>query len=169
MRIYLEAFCLIFYFSETPAGELIRKIFRKAHDNEVTIITSGWSINQFLDELIFLAGGNEEEILNTRILWSIMARKQEQLGRTNRFIEVGLTSTLLDSSLLYVVNAFLTAEQAIHVFSAKLKGCDIFVIGDERFRLEKERWKNDFDVYHLNDEVDVKILSTVLNSKKENN
>lgn len=164
MRIYLEAFSLIFYFSETPAGELVRKIFRKAYDEEVTIITSNWSTNQFIDELIFLAAGNEEEILNTRILWRIMSRKQEELSRTNRFIEVGLTGPLLDSSLLYVVNAFLTAEQAIHVFSAKLKGCDIFVIGDERFHLEKERWKNDFDVYRLNDEADIKALNALLDT-----
>lgn len=93
-----------------------------------------------------------------------MSRHQEELGRMNRFIEVGLTSPLLDSSLLYVANAFLTAEQAIHVFSAKLKGCDIFVIGDERFQLEKERWKDDFDVYHLDNEADVKSLDALLDN-----
>lgn len=165
MRIYLEAFSLIFYFSDTPAGELVRDIFKRAHHEDITIITSDWSTNQFVDELIFLAGGDEEKIYTARVLWRIMSRRQEDLGRKNKFIEVGLTSTLLDSSLLYVVNAFLTAEQAVHVFSAKLKGCDIFVVGDERFQLEKERWKDDFDVYNLNNESDVKAFSSLLNSR----
>lgn len=40
MRIYLEAFSFIFYFSETPAGDLVRKIFKKAYDQDVTILTS---------------------------------------------------------------------------------------------------------------------------------
>lgn len=122
-------------------------------------------MNQFVDELFFDVGTDEEKKYNARVLWSIMRMRQEELAREGKFVEVGLTSPLLDSSLLYVANVFLTAEQAVHVFSAKLKGCDIFVIGDERFQLEKERWNDDFDVYNLNNEDDVKALSSLLNSR----
>ena len=162
MRVYLEGIAFVFYFSPTPEGDAVRKIFQKATEGKVTIVTSDFSMNQFLDELVFLSKDNEEEMMNVRVMWSMLERKEEEMARKERFLEVGLTTPLLDSSLLYVVNGFLTAEQAIHVFSARLRKCDMFVIGDERFQLNKERWKNDFDVYHLNDENDRRQLLDTL-------
>ncbi|MFN3655506.1 MAG: hypothetical protein ACK4TO_09340 [Candidatus Nitrosotenuis sp.] len=99
---------LIFYFSDTPAGELVRDIFKRARHEDITIITSDWSMNQFVDELFFDAGVDEEKKYNARVLWSIMRMRQEELAREGKFVEVGLTSPLLDSSLLYVANVFLT-------------------------------------------------------------
>ncbi len=163
MKIYLEGIAFLFYFSSTPSGDVVRKIFRKAGEGKVTIVTSAWSMNQFIDELIFLSKDSEEELMNARLIWRILEREEEKLATKNAFLEVGLTNPLLDSSLLYVINGFLTAEQAIHVFSARLRGCDAFLIGDERFQLNKERWKDDFDAYHLNDENDRKQLLNVLN------
>lgn len=163
MQIYLEGIAFLFYFSSTPSGDVVRKVFRKAEEGKVTIVTSAWSMNQFIDELIFVSKGNEEEMMTARLIWRMLEREEEKLATKNKFLEVGLTTPLLDSSLLYVINGFLTAEQALHVFSAKLRGCDAFLIGDERFVLNKERWKDDFDVYHLSDENDRNQLANVLN------
>lgn len=163
MKIYLEGIAFLFYFSSTPSGDVVRKIFRKAEEGKLTIVTSAWSINQFIDELIFVSKENEEEMMTARLIWRILEREEEKLAAKNKFLEVGLSTSLFDSSLLYVINRFLTAEQAVHVFSAKLRGCDAFLIGDERFILKKERWKDDFDVYHLSNENDRKQLTDVLN------
>ncbi|MEM3172891.1 MAG: hypothetical protein QXE82_05055 [Candidatus Nitrosotenuis sp.] len=76
-----------------------------------------------------------------------------------KLIEIRLTDDLLDASLAYVKYEKLTAEQAIHVYSAKVGKCDSFVIADKNFHLDKSAWKQEFEVYYLDNEEDRKKLS----------
>jgi predicted nucleic acid-binding protein len=155
MRIYLEAICFLFLFSSTDSGNIIRDIFHKAKEGKITIVTSAWSFNQYLDEITFLYKDSEEDAkLNVRVMISILSRKLSELAEKDHYVEVGLTKPLLDSASLHILNSGLTSEQAIHVFSAQLNGVDTFVVADETFLIESENWKSYFDIFHLNSRAD---------------
>lgn len=163
MKVYLEPISFLFLFSNTDAGKIIRKIFRKAEEGKITIVTSIWSYNQYLDEMVFLyRDADEDAKFNVRVMMNILGRKLSALAEKNHYVEVGLTQILLESASLHIINSGLTAEQAVHMFSAQLNRVNIFVVADESFLLDKDRWKDDFDVFHLQNSDDRLELEKIL-------
>lgn len=162
MNIYFESLVFLIYFADSKEGELVRKIFDKAQAGKVKIVTSAWSVNRYTEELTILALEGNTPIIFNRVLLIKLKRLEEELAKRECFRVVDISTPLLRSCIPLIEDDNLTTEQALHVFAAKIGDCDTIVIADEGFHLIKNRWKNDFNIYHLSDGNDVKKLEAIL-------
>jgi hypothetical protein len=135
-----------------------------AKTKDLKIVTSSWSTNQYAEELSFRYADDNAGPIILELINRLLNRWKEELEPVEKLIEIRLTDDLLDASLAYIKYEKLTAEQAIHVYSAKVGKCDSFVIADKNFHLDRNVWKQEFEIYYLDSEEDRAKLSKEIES-----
>src|SRR3989442_11478813 len=88
MRIYLESYVFLLYVSDSKKGKLARKIFNKADEGKLTIVTSEWSTNQYADQLMYLASQGVIKPEAPRDIVLVLAAIREDLARKEKLATV---------------------------------------------------------------------------------
>lgn len=164
-RVYVEGLVFPLLLSkDTESGKVVQDLFAAAKDGQLKIITSSWSTNQYTEELVFRYSDADAGPVILELVSRLITRWKKDLASAGNLVEIRLTDELLDSSLPYIINERLTAEQALHLYSAQVGRCDSLIIADKNFHLDKNAWKNEFEIYYLKNEEDRSRLGKELKS-----
>lgn len=161
IRIYLDTSAFLKEFSEESKSEIIHRIFEMCRAGKITIITSRWTINEStaaLDKKY--KKGEITTFERDQVIFTILRRVDELIER-NQIVATRLTNEVLQSSTVIVTDKHLSADDALHLFSAILGKCDALVLADNRFaNLAKDG--EDFEIFNILDENDYGRLAEFL-------
>jgi predicted nucleic acid-binding protein len=158
-RIYLDTSAFLKEFTKESGSEIVHKIFGKCENGPVTIITSRWTRNEVTAALDRKHVRGEITNSERDILIFIILRRIERLG--SRIVEIRVTNEVLGSSSGIITDKHLSADDALHLYSANVGRCHAFVLADDRFA---KRAKNggDFEIFNLLNEEDCRKLEAFL-------
>ena len=135
-------------FSEESKSEIIHRIFEMCREGKVTIVTSRWTINESIAALDKKHKKGEITIFDrSQVIFTILRRVDELIVR-NQIFATRLTNEVLQSSTIIITDKHLSADDALHLFSAILGRCDALVLADNRFAsLAKDG--EDFEIFNI--------------------
>lgn len=131
------------------AGKVVKKMFAKANDGKLVIVSSAWSRNEYAPEIIDIYNRNPQVTESAESLINTLSMDLNRLAIKRRFVEVDVNNDVLEGSSMYIKSDSLMATQALHLFSAKMKACSVFVTGDVTLQLDKKSWENEFKLVFL--------------------
>jgi len=160
-RIYLDTSAFLKEFSEEPKSEIIHRIFEMCRRERVTIVTSRWTINESISALE--KKRRKGEITSSErdtVIFTLLITVDQLIDR-NQIFATRLTNEVLQSSTVIITDKQLSADDALHLFSAIFGKCDALVLADGRFaRLAKDG--EDFEIFNILDENDYRRLEEFL-------
>ena len=178
MRIYLDTSVYITEFSEEPPlSDLAKKIFEKCEQNKITIVTSYWTLSEGI-VAIDKALRRMDVIKNQperNATIAILLAKTFDMFKQKKIVLLVPTEDFITGSWKYIRERHLSADDALHAFSAEVGKCDMLVVADDGFA-NRLREKNDdednplethqltFEVYNLRDVTDYKLLEQKIGS-----
>jgi predicted nucleic acid-binding protein len=178
MRIYLDTSVYVTEFSEeTPLSELAKKIFEKCEQNKLTIVTSYWTLSEGI-VAIDKALRRMDVIMNrpkrNAIISTLLGRTFDMV-KQKKIVLMVPTEDFITGSWKYIRERCLSADDALHAFSAEVGKCDMLVVADNGFanRLREKNEDEDnplethqltFEVYNLRDVNDYRLLEQKIDS-----
>lgn len=160
-RIYLDTSAFLKEFSEEPKSEIVHRIFEMCRERKVTIVTSRWTINESvaaLDKKRKMGEITDSE--RDQVIFT-MLRTVEELIEKGQIFAISLTNDVARFSTAIITDKHLSADDAVHLYSAIVGKCDALVLADNRFaRLAKDG--GDFEIFNILDENDYSRLEEFL-------
>lgn len=143
-KFYLDPYAFVCYLAPGIAGDLIRKIFAKANQGKLVIVSSAWTRNEYAEAIIEIYEDRPETSEYPESLIHTLSMDLNRLAIKKQFEEADVTNEILEGSSMYIMSDKLRAAQALHLFSAKMKECSVFVTGDIFLKLDKKEWEAEF-------------------------
>ena len=150
-KIYLDTSVFLKEFSEEPNSEIIHRIFEMCRQRKVTIVTSRWTINESIAALDKKHNRGEITDFERDQVIFTMLRKVEELIEEGQIFAISLSNDVARFSTAIITDKHLSADDALHLYSAIVGKCDALVLADNRFaKLAKDG--GDFKVFNILDE-----------------
>ncbi|MGH9921117.1 MAG: type II toxin-antitoxin system VapC family toxin [Nitrososphaerales archaeon] len=150
-KIYLDTSVFLKEFSEEPKSEVIHRIFEMCRQRKVTIVTSRWTINESIAALDKKHNRGEITDFERDQVIFTMLRKVEELIDEGQIFAISLSNDVARFSTAIITDKHLSADDALHLYSAIVGKCDALVLADNRFaKLAKDG--GDFEVFNILDE-----------------
>ncbi len=130
---------------------------------KITIVTSRWTINESIAALDKKYKKGEMTDSDRDQVIFVMLRRVEELVDRNQIFAVRLTNEVIQPSTAIITDKHLSADDALHLYSASVGKCDALVLADNRFAsLAKDG--GDFEIFNILDSSDYKRLDDFLTS-----
>jgi predicted nucleic acid-binding protein len=133
-RIYFDtsAFVKVFH-KEEGSTEAIKIIDHAEKHNNIQIIMSVWTINETISAI------DQKAYQKTEIskkeagisIGSIIRKTKEYSRENSRISFIPLDNTIVRESLTFVYDSHLSADDALHIFTAYLHDCEYFLCQDK--------------------------------------
>lgn len=162
MKIYVEPLVFFFGFDKSDISILPRKIFEKARQGKIEVVTSIWSISQYIGGVNELYVKGDIKLQSRNDLLFEFSRLENDLKKS--LTKAYPTKEIQDVCIGYILDRGVDYERAWHLATARLSECTVYVMVDRFQDLDKKQWKKEFDVFNILDEKDVKELAGKINS-----
>lgn len=157
MRIYVEPIVFFLAFDKSTSGTMPRKIFDKASQQKLELVTSIWSVSQYIGAVNELYVKGEIKLQSRNDYLFEFSRLENDLKGS--LVKVYPTKEIQDVCIGFILDRNVDYERAWHLATARLSQCDSYVMVDKYEDLDKKQWKREFDVFNIIDEKDVKEIS----------
>jgi len=174
MRIHLDTSAYVKGFNEEARSDVIEDIFDKCEQKRLEIVTSWWTISESiaaLDQAFRKKGIILKPQRNAAI--SSLLGKTSDLSKQESLILVEMNEKIIVASWEIIRRMHLSADDALHLFTAKVGKCDLMVVADnyfwERFKTEPDIEEHEdigeeirfpFDVYNILIDEDYQLLKS---------
>lgn len=178
MRIYLDTSAYVKGFNEEYRSDIIENIFDRCERGKLVIITSWWTISEAiaaLDQAFRKKGVITKHQRNASI--SSLLGKTADLSKAGLLTLVEANEKVLVASWEIIRRRHLSADDAIHLFTAKVAKCDLMVVADNyfwsRFKAEPDIEEEEdlgeemllpFDLYNILVDEDYRLLKSKIDS-----
>lgn len=132
-------------------------------EGKVTIVISRWVINESIAALdkkhkkVEITDSERDEVIFA------MLRRVDELVARDLIFAIRLTNEVLQFSTIIITDKHLSADDAVHLYSAGLGKCEALVVADARFAtLAKDG--GDFEVFNILDDNDYERLDEFLSN-----
>ncbi len=174
--LYLDTSAYLKRFNNEESSELIKKIFTKSDEYKLEIATSIWTVSEAIASL--------DQAYKKRGIIDVAQRNStisSLLGKTFDMVKEGKMQMIIpNEDLIYgswdmIRLRHLSADDALHAFSAKVGKCDSMVLADNYFSNRLKNYKADeteptrnaelsYQVYNVLDKNDYEILEQKIDS-----
>ncbi len=142
MRIYLDTSAYLLRFSdEPPQSYLVNEIFDKCEQGKLTIVTSFWTISECIAALdqAFTKKGRISRHERNALISSLLG-KTIDMSKQKHLVLIEPNEKMIYTSWSIIRRRHLSADDALHAFTAKVGQCDLFVLADDYFarRMKEE-------------------------------
>lgn len=161
MKIYIEPIVFFLAFDKNQ-DKLPRKIFEKAKLSKLELVTSIWSISQYIGAVNELYVKGEIKLQSRNDYLFEFSRLENDLG--NFLIKVYPTKEIQDVCIGFILDRNVDYERAWHLATARLSQCEAYVMVDRYQDLDKKQWRGEFDVFNIIDEKDSREMLEKLDS-----
>ncbi len=150
-KIYLDTSAFLKEFSEEPKSEIIHRIFELCSEGRIIIVTSRWTINESIAALDKKhTKGEMTDSERDQVIFALLRRVEELIDKGQIFA-ISLTNDVARFSTAIITDKHLSADDALHLYSAIVGKCDALVLADNRFaKLAKDG--GDFEIFNISDE-----------------
>lgn len=177
MRIYLDTSAYLLAFNEEPpVSSLVQDIFDKCEEDKLTLITSLWTWSESISALdqAFKKKSTIDRPTRNSVIGTLLG-KSIDLVKQKRMVLVVPTEEMIYKSWDLIRKRHLSADDALHAFTAKVGKCDLMVMADNYFadrmkgdvEMEDEPMEDDkisFEVYNIRLEGDYTLLKQKIDS-----
>ena len=158
--IYLDTSAFVKRFSRERASDIVDMLFTACQVGKVKIIISSWVINKGIAVIDRKFRRREISLEERNMGISTLLEQTDSLATTGSLAIIPVTQDNVDGSLEFVMKHHLSAEDALHLFSAVISSCKIFVAAD---RVLVEVANVDLHGFNIEKSPDQRSLSRLLN------
>ncbi|MGB9002852.1 MAG: hypothetical protein WCC52_03485 [Nitrosotalea sp.] len=159
MRLYVEP---IVFFLAFDKNKLSMKIFEKARNGKLELVTSVWSVSQYIGAVneLYVKGELSQQSRNDYLFE--FSRLENDLK--DSLVKVYPTKEIQDVCISFILDRSVDYERAWHLATARLSRCTDYAMVDRYQDLDRRQWTKDFEVFNILDEYDAKQLSERIDS-----
>ncbi len=129
--IYLDTSAYVKRFSRERASEVADTLFTICNAGEVKILISSWVINESIAAIDRKCRRREISLEERNKCISTLIEQTDLLAKNGSLAIIPVKQDNVDGSLEFVINHHLSADDALHLFSAVISSCKIFVAADK--------------------------------------
>ena len=130
-RIYFDTSAYVKHFSPETSSESVDKLLELCEEGRVLIVMSYWAINEAIAALDRKFRRRETTLQERDQAIATILAETSRLAAEGKLVIIPVTQENVSNSLRYVVERHLSAGDALHLFSAILGLCSIFVATDQ--------------------------------------
>lgn len=178
IKIYLDTSAYVKGFNEEYRSDVIEEIVDKCGQGKLEIITSWWTISESVAALdqAFKKKGLIAKPQRNAIISSLLG-KTADLSKQGLLTLVETNEKIIVASWEIIRRMHLSADDSLHLFTAKVGQCDLMVVADDYFwqrfkagpEIEEEEDIGEemhfpFDIYNILIDEDYKLLKSKIKS-----
>lgn len=160
-RVYVESSAYVKAFANEKGSDYLRKIFDYAEKGKLETVTSQWTIGESLAAADRKYRRGEIRLSERDIIVATILDRTMALVGEGKLTMIYTKQDLVSSSWRLITERYLSADDALHLFSATVGLSDLFISADT-YLLEAAR-QLDFDGYNIEDANEFRKLPDKLN------
>jgi predicted nucleic acid-binding protein len=129
--IYLDTSAFVKRFSRERGSEVADTLFALCNAGEVKIVISSWVINESIAAIDRKFRRREISIAERDKCISTLIEQADLLAKDGSLAIIPVEQANVNGSLEFVINGHLSADDALHLFSAVISSCKMFVAADK--------------------------------------
>lgn len=156
VRAYLDSSAYIKEFSKEKGSQVIEKIFSAYEKGNVDLVSSQWTVGESIAAID--RKHRRGEITQDELQETVDAviRRSYEFSQKENFTIVPVKPELVTASFRYITAHHVSADDALHIFSAVVGLGEIFIAADS-YLIQAVR-KEGFEGYNVEDEKDAQTL-----------
>lgn len=155
-RLYLDSSAFIKHFTKEKGSDTVDEIFRLCRDGRVIIVISSWTINESFAAIDRKYRRKEITLQERDKSFSTILAETDGLAKEGKVVTVPVQQEYVSSSLRYIIERRISADDALQLFSAIIGICSIFTTTDSNLLQAAE--EEGFEAYNIEDESQAKEL-----------
>jgi predicted nucleic acid-binding protein len=143
-KIFFDSSVYVKVFAQEPGAETVSQLFQLAFDKRIQILLSVWAINKTLvavDKKNKNGEINEPQkrtILATIFNYAIKWSEEEDKDVEGEVAFVPLDPIIVNKSCDFIIKLHISADDAIHLYTAFIKHCEYFICHDKPLKNNAE-------------------------------
>lgn len=136
-RIYFDTSVYVKHFKEEDGSENVNRIIRIAEKNtQLKIFMSFWTINESITAIDkdYYKKKWISSVERDKIIATILDSSAKYVQNYTNFVFVRLTSSIVGDSISLIHSLHISADDALHVHTAKKHNCKYFILWDKHLK-----------------------------------
>jgi len=160
-RVYLDTSAYLKEFSPETGSETISKLFSACESGKIVLVTSQWTLSESIAAIDKKHRRGDLSLEERGLVIATLLSKTMELAEKGNLILVPIKPQLVQASWRITLERHVSADDSIHLISAIVTLCQIFVAADD-YLIERAR-EEGFESFDVEDEADCIRLEEVLN------
>lgn len=159
MKVYFDSSAYVKIFAQESGSQDARLLFELAHEGRVQIFMSTWTINETIaaiDRKHRRMEISENEL--KRILATIIKNTIEYSEDSKTITFIPIDREIVDRSQDIIMSRHVSADDALHLYTAYAKDCQYFIHHDEKLKKQIGKKIDDLTLIDVTDHAEINAL-----------
>jgi predicted nucleic acid-binding protein len=158
-KIYFDSSVYVKAFSKEPGTDVVNQLLQLAYDGRLEILLSVWAINETFAAIDRKIRRKEIASEQEKMIFATFFQDFVTWSESSRHVTfIPLDPIVVERSRDLIVELHVSADDAIHLYTAFVKRCEYLLCDDAKLKRSTENRFEGMDVLDVNDGVEMSRL-----------